>query len=158
MYHTLDSHIITINHIINWINWFGIRCCQTWRGIYRKLNIIRRLHNTHIFVCHSSTICTWWLIWSERVCGGQTHLVFFTPFYHYFRLNLYNKTSLWNEVELKVTVHKETPLHKKKQRLKVFNNKVIWIVGAAGVTVPVIFMAKGTLLQPRTRCINLVTW
>ena len=36
-----------------------------------------KLQNGCIFVCHSSTVGTWWLMWSGRIFDGQTHLVIF---------------------------------------------------------------------------------
>ena len=44
------------------------------------LHIRQQLQNNHIFLCHNIIVDTLCLRRSERICGGQTHLVLFLFF------------------------------------------------------------------------------
>ena len=76
---------------------------------------------------------------------------------HYFQLNLYETSFLCNEGELKVIGRKDKPRHEKNCSDSRFSIKLLLVGSAAGVNGPVIFMAKGTKVQPRLRGTNLVT-
>ena len=64
---------------------------------------------------------------------------------------------LCNEGELKIIGDKDKPRHDKNCSDSRFSITVLRVGSAAGVNGPVIFLAKGTNVQPRTRGNNLVT-
>ena len=81
----------------------------------------------------------------------------FTPFAHYFQLNLDEIFFLFNEGALNVLGSKDKPRHEKNCSDSRFSITVLRFGSAAGMNGPVIFLAKGTKLHPRLRGTKLVT-
>ena len=81
----------------------------------------------------------------------------FICYAHYFQLNLDETCFLYNEGELKIIGNKDKPRHDKNCSNSRFSITVLRVGSAAGVNVPVIFMANGTKVHPRLRGNNLVT-
>ena len=81
----------------------------------------------------------------------------FIYFAHYFQLNLYENSLLCNEGTLRIIGGNDKPHHKKSCSDSRFSIKFLRVVSAAGVNVPVIFMAKGENVHQWLRNNNLVT-
>ena len=81
----------------------------------------------------------------------------FNHFSHDFQLNFDETSFLCNECELRVIGCKEKPYHKKNCSYSMFSITVLLVGSEAGVNGPVIFLEKGTLVNPRLRGANLVT-
>ena len=81
----------------------------------------------------------------------------FTLFNHYSQLNLDETYFLFNEGYLKVLGSKDKPYHEKSCINSRFPITVLQIGSAADVNGTVIFLAKGTKVNPRLGGTNLVT-
>ena len=81
----------------------------------------------------------------------------FTHFSRYFNLNLYETLFLFNEGEIKVIGINPHPCHDKNFSDSMFSITVLWVWSAVGVNIPVIFLAKGTLVHAKIRGTKLVT-
>ena len=81
----------------------------------------------------------------------------FICYAHYFQLNLDETCFLCNEGELNIIGDNDKPHHDNNCSDLRFSITVLWVGSAAGVNVPVIFLAKGKKMHPRLRGNNLVT-
>ena len=81
----------------------------------------------------------------------------FTPFAHYFQLNLDETSLLFNEGKIKFLGSKDKPLHKKGYIKSIFSITVLLVGSESGVNGPVVFIAKGLKVKPTNIGSNLVT-
>ena len=70
-------------------------------------------------------------------------MIFLLVFYHYFQLEFYETSFVFNEGGIKVIGSKNKPHHDKNYSDSRFSIKVLQVGSAAYVNGPVIFMVKG---------------
>ena len=75
----------------------------------------------------------------------------FIRYAHFFQLNLDETCFLCNEGELNIIGDNDKPCHDKNCSDSRFSITVLRVESAEGVNGPVIYLAKGTKVQPRPR-------
>ena len=81
----------------------------------------------------------------------------FIHYAHYFQLNLDENCFLCNEYELKIIGDNNKTRHGKNCSNSRLYITVFWVGITAGANVPMLFLAKGTKVDPRLIGNNLVT-